>query len=146
MFDKEKFLLADEWFIHQNNEQIKNLGDRYIPDLHMPVDTSLIFDSMAKNTKFYKRLKYKSDEFLIKLKSPEIDEINDISNSITRLLTSVLSNPLLDIDIRCLVLMFNEAENILEKALSSLYDKKDKEDNDNIDHQIYLIQEALSSL
>ncbi|SEP47308.1 hypothetical protein [Propionispora vibrioides] len=146
LFDKKNFLLADEWFIHQNIEQIKNLGDRYIPDLHIPIDTSLIFDSVTKNTKFYNRLKYKSDEFLIKLKSPELDEINDISNSITKLLTSVLSNPLSDIDIRCLISMLNEAENILDKALSSLYDKKDKDDNNNIDHQIYLIQKALNSV
>lgn len=146
LFDKETFLLADEWFAHQNNEQLKNLGDRYIPDLHIPVDTSLIFNSVAKNTKFYSRLKYKSDEFLIKLKSSEIGEINDISNSITRLLTTVLSNPLSDIDISCLVSMINTAEDILDKALSSLYDKKDKENSNYIDHQIYLIQEALNSV
>lgn len=142
LYEKETFSLANEWFNLQNNEQIKNLGDRYIPDLHIPVDTSLVFNGIAKNAEFYSRLKHKSDNLLISLKSPKIGEIKEISSSIAKLLTDVLSNPSLDIDISTLTSMLNNAEDVLDKTLSALYSQKDKED---INHQVYLIQEARNS-
>lgn len=146
LYEKETFALTDEWFILQNNEQIKNLGDRYIPDLHISVSTSLVFDGVAKNAEFYSRLKCKSDDFLIKLKSPKIDVLNKISDAIIQLLTVILSNPSSNMDIANLMEILNNADDILNKALFSLYSPKDKKVNNDIDHQVYLIQEARNSV
>lgn len=146
LFEKETFSLTNEWFIRQNSEQIKNLGDRYIPDLNIPVSTSLIFDSIGKNAKFYERLKHKSDDLLISLNSTEIDTVNDISDSIKKLLTTVLSDPLLDINISDLISKLENVADILDKTLSLLYSKKDKKDDNYINHQVYLIQEAQNNV
>lgn len=92
--------LDDEWFIKQNEIQIKNLGDRYLPDLNVEPNVSKVFDGLSRNDTFYERLKKQTDNLLIclnELKMSVIEEnILQLANAIEGF--SINTNDLIDVD------------------------------------------------
>lgn len=69
--------LTEEWFVTQNRVQIKNLGDRYLPDLNVELNIKNVFDALGRNESFYRLLIKKTDKVLIELKDLKIDILNE---------------------------------------------------------------------
>lgn len=71
--------LTEEWFQNQNKYQVDNLGDRYLPDLHVELEISSVFEATGRTEKFKIRFEQKSsllfqivNELIQKI---EIDEV-----------------------------------------------------------------------
>lgn len=77
--------LTYDWFINQNKHQIKNLGDRYSPELNVDTEPSRVFDSLNRNEKFKKRFSDNANDIIKKLKNMQeirciVEEICKVTN------------------------------------------------------------------
>lgn len=113
-----KLNLSNEWFINQNRIQIKNLGNRYLPELNIKLDIHNVFNSLARNESFLRRFINKSDNLLILLKELKLAAIIDSLNEFQKIIEtfSIETTNLLDIDNLC-------------SKINILYEILDKEKN-----------------
>lgn len=118
--------LTNEWFTKQNNVQIKNLGNRYSPDLNVEVEISMVFDALSKNDKFIAKFSAITDELLNTINKLKIKDIDSSSYKISKL----SNNFVLDISKSFPYSQLLEAsKNILmeiEKAIKYVNDDEDK--------------------
>lgn len=147
---QKKLKISDEWFINQNREQIKNLGNRYMPELNVPLEISKVFDGIAINEDFLNRFKSISDNLLVKLRALRIQEVSSDIDCISLLINDFLSNKPRHLEIDQLLQLLNIILESLSKELSKMYallDSADRETkNQNIQHSIYLIQDSYGLL
>lgn len=68
---------TEEWFVNQNKKEIRNLGDRYLPDLNVELKIKNIFDALGRNADFYKFFNEKTDKVLIALKDLKLKHLNE---------------------------------------------------------------------
>ncbi|VDN47296.1 conserved protein of unknown function [Petrocella atlantisensis] len=121
----EKISLSKEWFINQNNIQIRNLGDRYLPELNIRLELSNVFDGLNRSASFFERLSKKTDEFLIKLKKLDIDKISGFVDSICDIVSCFSldqSQVFVDFEI---IQKCEEIESILNAQIEDLYKELD---------------------
>lgn len=109
-----------DWFVKQNNEQIKNLGNRYLPDLNIPTNTSKIFDGLAKNNEFYRRLEEKTNSFLTAVNKTELKECKDLTDSIQKHIESVLQDRKKELNIEELIRQAAEIQCIVQKNIDDI--------------------------
>lgn len=142
--------LDAQWFISQNNIQIKNLGDRYLPDLNIKLDLSNIFNGMNRNITFQKRLAEKTDIILIALNDTSIEGIKEFSIRIRDYIIGFDTNSIEDFCYREIIQICNQVLSILEDELTKLYDelhKSDSKKNENvIENTIFKLNHAYRSL
>jgi hypothetical protein len=123
--------LTDEWFIEQNQIQIKNMGDRYLPDLNVELGIKKVFDALGRNECFYKVLLNKSDKLLIALTELKL---NCIKENIDRI-HDIISNYNNDsIELLRVDDIFLEADSIFEeidKKISENYEKLNDDSSEN---------------
>lgn len=118
-----------DWFVKQNNEQIKNLGNRYLPDLNISTNTSKIFDALAKNDEFYRRLENKTDSFLVAINQTKLKECKDLTDSIRKHIESVLQGTEKALKRKELISYATEIQCIIQKNIDDLLSKKDRDGN-----------------
>lgn len=126
-----------DWFVKQNNEQIKNLGNRYLPDLNISTNTSRIFDALAKNNEFYRRLEDKTDSFLVAVNQTKLKECKDLTDSIRKHIESVLQGTEKEFKRKELISYATEIQCIIQKNIDDLLSKKDRDGN-----KIYFLREG----
>lgn len=128
---------SDDWFLMQNNEQIKNLGNRYLPELNITTNTSRVFDGLARNEVFYERLGNKTDCFLVAVGKVKLPECNELVEFVQRHIESVLQNVEVQLDRETLINTVLEIQNVIGATIDELLSK-----NDNNDTTIYFLREA----
>ncbi len=139
--------LSDEWFTRQNREQIKNLGNRYIPDLNISTETSKVFDGLAKNDDFYHRFKDKSDNAIVKIKSLHIDGLKCLIDKVTEVMTIFLADKDTHLDISTIRLLLEDIFSILNKEMIDLNSKINQDRNSSgLRDKLYSVREAYSSV
>ena len=119
------FSLSNDWFENQNTVQIRNLGDRYLPELNIRLELSNVFDGLNRSISFFERLREKTDDFLIKLKKLYIDEISELADSIRDIISCFDVNQIqnfLDFEI---IQKCEEIESILKTQIEALYKELD---------------------
>ncbi|UDN61471.1 SIR2 family protein [Clostridioides sp. ES-W-0016-02] len=67
--------LTEKWFQNQNDIQIKNLGDRYLPELNVELSLENTFNALGKNEEFKHRFDEKTDKVLSSIKKRKINEV-----------------------------------------------------------------------
>lgn len=128
---------SDDWFLMQNNEQIKNLGNRYLPELNITTDTSRVFDGIAKNEAFYERLGNKTDSFLIAVGKAKLSVCKELVEFVQGHIECVLQNVEVQLERETLINTVLEIQNIIGSTIDDLLSK-----NDNNDRTIYFLREA----
>ena len=132
---------SNDWFLKQNNEQIKNLGNRYLPDLNISTNTSKIFDGLAKNDEFYRRLEDKTDSFLVAVNQTKLKECKDLTDSIRKHIESVLQGIEKELKREELISHATEIQCIIRKNIDDLLLKKECDGND-----IYFLRDGYGQI
>lgn len=150
--EKEDNLIVfdDEWFSKHNNRQIKNLGDRYLPDLNIELELSNVFNGMNRNADFHKRFTDKTDNLLVDLNDTNIEDIKEHSIKIRDYVIRLDINSNKDIPIGELLSLCDQIQAIIEEELSSLYEQLHQSDSkkseSSIQTTIYKLNHAYGSL
>ena len=118
---------SDDWFIKQNNDQIKNLGKRYLPKLNIPTNTSRIFDGLARNDEFYRRLEENTDAFLMAVKRAKINECEALTDSVQKHVVNVLQGIENELRSDDLIHKAEELQRIIRENLDHLFAKYSRE-------------------
>lgn len=119
--------MDEQWFANQNKIQIKNLGDRYLPDLNIDLNEKKIFDAIGRNKEFYKKYIKKSDELLILLKDLNLLSIDRNINNIFNIIESFSIDTIKDINIKSLNKDLEDIDEILSQEIKSIYNISEKE-------------------
>ncbi len=141
---KEKLELTDEWFVNQNRVQIKNLGDRYIPELNVTPGINKVFDGLSRNDKAYTRLRNKTDELLISLRELEIPKIQGNITHIAEIIKqfSVYSEDIIEAD--SIVENLDTINKIVERKRQERQKdvRKSEYSDESINREIYYLRRA----
>ena len=122
-------IYSDDWFIIQNNEQIKNLGNRYLPELNIPTNTSHVLDGLARNEAFYNHLSHHTDQFLIAVGKANLPKCKETIEYIQRHIENVLHNVDMQPDRQALVNKVSEIKKNICETIDNLLSKNDKNYN-----------------
>lgn len=146
--NKNSIKFDNQWFNNQNNTQIKNLGDRYLPDLNIKLDLSNIFNGINRNIAFQKRLIEKTDIALIALNEISIEEIKELSLIITDYILGFDAKSIEDFCYMEIIEVCNQVHKILEGELTKSYDElnQSKSAKNVIQNTIYKLNHALRSI
>ncbi len=141
--------LTEEWFVTQNRVQIKNLGDRYLPDLNVELNIKNVFDALARNESFYRLLIEKTDKVLIGLKDLQLDRLNENTRKIYDYIKEFKVESVEPLQIEDIL---NEADAILrviDNEISDNYKKihdKSSKNNEALQNDIYKLNKVHNML
>lgn len=139
-----KLNLSEEWFIEQNNVQIKNLGNRYLPSINIELELKRVFDALAKNESFYNYFINKSDELIIALNDLELSEIKENVEIICKVIDNIPVDSTDILDIEILSSNLNKINKSLKDVREKYYQMlENKKDSSNISDKIYRLNRAL---
>ncbi|NFJ04174.1 hypothetical protein FC905_03780 [Clostridium botulinum] len=137
------FELSEEWFINQNNIQIKNLGNRYLPDLNIELSEKNIFDALGRNKEFYKSFINKADKTLIALKDLKISYIENNIQSIYKIIKEFSIDTIENINIEGIIENLNYISKMLNEKIGNNYKRLADGSNVNnrgIQDRIFLLK------
>lgn len=141
--------LTEEWFITQNRVQIKNLGDRYLPDLNVELNIRNVFDALARNERFYRLFIENTDEVLIGLRELHLDSINANTRKIYDYIKEFKVESVEPLRIEDILVEADSILRVIDKKISDNYEKihaKASENNDTLYNDIYKLNKAHSML
>lgn len=119
--DPSRIKLSCEWFIKQNEIQIKNLGNRYLPELNVELELRNTFDALAKNEFFYRRFREKADKVLKELNELKLSIIYDKITEISQFIENYSEETNNTQDIDFLVDNLNEIYKSIEEETKKKY-------------------------
>jgi len=141
--------LTEEWFVTQNRIQIKNLGDRYLPDLNVELNIKNVFDALGRNENFYRLLIEKTDKVLIELKDLQLDSLKENTRRIYDYIKEFDKESVEPLRIEDLL---NEADiilHVIDKEISDIYKKihdESHKSNEAMQNVIYKLNKAHNTL
>lgn len=141
--------LDDEWFYRHINKQIKNLGDRYLPDLNIELELSNVFQAMNRSSDYKTRFTNRTDNLLVDLNETNIKDIKNISIRIRNIIVEFDFNSNRNLPIDELLSLCNKILAKLEDELSYFYQQLHSSDSKNItsiQNSIYKLNHAYESL
>lgn len=124
-----------------NSRQINNLGNRYTPDLNIPVK---IMDSLhgASVDQYFQNIFYdKVDKFLIAMRHAKLSEINILCESIEEYVTELNFFNITSRDINTVISTVNTIKDFLTSKIEEYY--KTPEEKKNFDSKAYQLYEKL---
>jgi len=142
--DNASIELTEQWFVNQNRIQIKNLGDRYLPDLNVELNIKNVFDALSRNECFYRLLIENTDKVLIALKDMKIECPSESISKIYDIITEFKINSVNPLLIEDILYEADIIFNAIDKEISDykkLYDESSK-NNDAIQNVIYKLNKA----
>lgn len=141
--------LTEEWFHKQNDMQIKNLGDRYLPELNVELSLEHIFNSLGKNKEYKYRFKEKTDKVLVCIKQQNIEELLEYITDIEEIIDSFLvkTNEVLDVSIlnnnfEKIIQLLDFKIDVYKNGLAEGKYKNDKEIDDEL-YKLYQVQKSI---
>lgn len=143
-----------EWFLKQNREQIRNLGNRYLPDLNISLEINEVFDGLDRNEKFVKRFRNQVGEYLQAVDRAVGNECQQQIREIRKCAEEYLESDKLHLDVEFLLKQTAQIEKALEEQRKDLYRKleesgsgkaeaAEKKKLDEVRKGFYYIQDAL---
>jgi len=141
--------LTKEWFIDQNRVQIKNLGDRYLPDLNVELNIKNVFDALGRNESFYRLLIEKTDKVLIELKDLQLNSLNENTRKICDCIKEFKVESVEPLRIEDILNEVDIILRVIDKEISDNYKKiydKSSGNNEAIQNFIYKLKRVHNTL
>ena len=141
--------LTEEWFVSQNRVQIKNLGDRYLPDLNVELNIKNVFDALGRNESFYRLLIEKTDKVLIELKDLQHDSLNENRRKIYDYIKEFKVESVEPLRIQDILNEVDIILRVIDKEISDNYKKlhdKSSKINDELQNVIYKLNKVHNML
>lgn len=110
--------LTEEWFIKQNTTQIKNLGNRYLPELNIDVAEKEIFNAINRNKEFYAKFHYKTDNLIVNIRRIRMVELEGCIKELTNIINSIDTSSNYEINIDTIMESLDEVKEFLDKTIS----------------------------
>lgn len=154
-FSQEDF--SDKWFESHVETSIRNLGNRYTPELNVELEIAKNFDAISKNDAFRENVKEYFHKFLLSVKKTSsglrdysvtdetnIKQINDSIRNIELAFSLSQKKELIQIDINSLEKDIEIIEKILSKSYEYVHaNQKDNEGNESASYIKHKINESL---
>ena len=86
--EKSVIVLDDDWFQEQNNTQIFNLGQRYLPDVNISTGTERFFNCIARNNHFVNRFTQMADTAIKALREIRTTKYEQTAENLIKKITS----------------------------------------------------------
>lgn len=133
--------LNEQWFENQNRIAISNMGDRYLPELDIPLRINESLDVIDRSSRFRKRFLSFVDETLTEINHISIKEVKDETKKITDLVLSIpfYGNEFFDFDL--ITECASEIVNIVQSEIDEL---EQKDSTNDINNQIYRLNKAMN--
>lgn len=141
--------LTGEWFVSQNRVQIKNLGDRYLPDLNVELNIKNVFDALGRNENFYRILIEKTDKVLIELNDLHHDSLNENRRRIYDYIKEFKVESVEPLRIEDILNEVDIILRVIDKEISDNYKKlhdKSSKNNDALQNVIYKLNKVHNML
>ena len=108
-------ILNNEWFNMQNFIQIKNLGDRYMPDLNVELEISKTFEALGRSDEFFDYFLNETDKIICELSNLKIPEILKETNIIGETVKSLSITSLDELDVDKILKAIENIRNFLNE-------------------------------
>ncbi|HEY8362335.1 MAG TPA: hypothetical protein VIK77_05560 [Tissierellaceae bacterium] len=133
--------LTDEWFKEQNQIAIKNLGDRYLPEINVPLEISDIFEVIARSNKFREKFINNANEVLVSLNNLREDKIRVYIRELNEIICKIPFNSVDYFD-------FNTMTSLLDRITAEIknIEKDIIQNNVSDNYKLYKIYQAYNSI
>ncbi|WP_094549827.1 hypothetical protein [Petroclostridium xylanilyticum] len=139
--DKILLKLTDEWFKEQNQIAIKNLGDRYLPQINVSLEISDVFEGIARSNKFKKKFITNANDVLISLNNIKEEKVSKYIHKLTEIIHKIPFNNMDYFD-------FNIIINLLNKVIDEIknIEKDVNKNSTSYDYKLYKIRQAYHNI
>ena len=124
-----------------NSRQIKNLGNRYTPDLNIPVEIMDSLHGASVDQQFQNIFYDKVDKFLIAMRHTELSEINALCDAIEKYAIELNFFNITSSDIDVIISTVNAIKDFLTSKIEEYYENP--EGKKNFDSKAYQLYEKL---
>lgn len=124
-----------------NSRQIKNLGNRYTPDLNIPVEIMDSLHGASVDQQFQNIFYDKVDKFLIAMRHTELSEINALCDAIEKYAIELNFFNITSSDIDVIISTVNAIKDFLTSKIEEYYENP--EGKKNFDSKAYRLYEKL---
>ncbi len=118
-----------------NSRQIKNLGNRYTPELNIPVEIMASLHGASIDQQFQDIFNDKVDKFLISMRGINVNEINVHCDTIEKIVTELVFFNITSDDIDTITASVDSIEMLLTSKLEAY--KEEQKDFDSKTYQLY---------
>lgn len=120
-----------------NLRQIKNLGDRYNPDLNISLELTNALEGAAVSHKFQEDFLEETDQYLISIRKIGLEDTQEICNEIERIVTEENFFDLLTDNVGTLTKLVWEIQNIFSREIDCLHRYEGDRPFNSVTYQIY---------
>lgn len=138
--------LTEGWFVNQNTIQIKNLGDRYLPDLNVELNIKNVFDALGRNEGFYRLFIEKTDKVIIALKDLKLECLKENIRKIYDIIKEFKIDSIEPLHIDDILQAADIILRAIDEEISVNYKKIHDDKNRVIQDVIYKLNKAHSKL
>jgi hypothetical protein len=143
LYDDEIMLkFTNEWFEEQNRIAIKNLGDRYLPEINVTLEVNNVFDGIARNDVFENRFILYANEALISLNNIKDEEVSKCANKLTEIVGNIPFHSMEEFDFNLISCLLNEVIEKLENMEKIIREKSIPD----ADYKLYNIRQVYSKI
>ncbi len=139
--EESAIVLEDDWFQEQNDTQIFNLGQRYLPDVNISTGTERFFNCIARNNYFVNRFTQMADTAIKALREIRTTEYAQTAKNLIEKISSFDLAGVKTIDCTDLCSIIEETTKKLNKDINEEFSSK-KPDN----YKIYCFRNASNVL
>lgn len=140
--DEILFKLTNEWFEEQNRIAIRNLGDRYIPEINVNLEISNVFEGISRSVVFKERFISLANETLISLNNIEDEEILKSSNELAKIIENIPFESMEKFDFNVVCNLLNDVIDKIE-IMEKLIHENNIQDSD---YKLYKIRQVYNNI
>lgn len=133
--------LTNEWFKEQNQIAIKNLGDRYLPQINVHLEISYVFEVIDRSNKFKDRFIKNVDEVLISLNKIKEVKIARYIDKLTETINKIPFNNTESFNFNLIIDLLNKITDELENIENDI-----KKSNTSNNYKLYKIYKAYHNI
>lgn len=120
-----------------NSREIKNLGNRYNPDVNIPLNIMDVFQGAALDPQFKHCFLEKADQFLISMRDVPSKELQQRCSAIEQIVTELDFFNFNKDNIDRLLSLVDDILAILARKIEECYQTKDKKSSNSTIYQLY---------
>lgn len=139
--DKILSKLTNEWFKEQNQIAIKNLGDRYLPQININLGISDVFEVIARSNEFKDKFIKNVDEVLISLNKIKEEKIARYIDELTETIYKIPFNSTESFNFNLIIDLLNKITDELENIENDI-----KKSNTSNNYKLYKIYQAYHNI
>lgn len=134
--------LTSEWFEEQNRIAIRNLGDRYLPEINVTLEINSVFDGIARNDVFENRFIFYANETLISLNNIRDEEVSEYAKRLTEIIENIPFHRMEEFDFSTIISLLNEVIDKMESREKIIREKS----TPDADYKLYNIRKVYSKI